>query len=127
MEKKTIAYQGSKFTLEWYFDDRGKSGVGEIFMKLPLKRQTRFLKLFRLLGDHGKIFNKEKFRNEGDKIYALKASGDRMLCFFFDGAKVIITNFYEKKSAKMPLKEKQKSLIARESYIKRCKEEAYYE
>lgn len=49
------------------------------------------------------------------------------LCFFFDGAKVIITNAYEKKSAKMPQREKLKALNAKKDYIKRCKQEEYYE
>ena len=127
MKKEFIVYEGNKFTLEWYFDNRGKSNVLTYFKKLSFERKEKLLYLFRLFGNMGEIFNKEKFRNEGNKIYALKASRDRFLCFFFDGAKVIITNAYEKKSEKMPLKEKQKALRYRASYIKRRKEDKYYE
>jgi len=74
----------------------------------------------------GKIFNEEKFRYEGNQIYALKTSPDRFLCFFFEGSKVIVTNAYEKKTAKMPPSEKEKSLKAKEDYIKRYKGETYY-
>jgi len=127
MKKEFIAYCGEKLTLEWYFDDRDKSQVFDYFEGLPEDRKIKIFYLFRWLGNSGRIINEKKFRYEGDKIYALKVSQDRFLCFFFDGAKVLITNAYQKKSAKMPAKEKDKALRARESYIKRCKRGNYYE
>ena len=125
--KNFVAYSGKNLTIEWFFDNNGKSLVAENFSKLSLPRKKKIFTLFRLLGDRGKIFNKEKFRNEGNKIYAIKAFQDRLLCFFFEGAKIIVTNAYEKKSSKMPAKEKDKALKFRESYIKRHKEGKYYE
>ena len=80
-----------------------------------------------LMGEMGKILDITKFRNEGDKIYAIKASQDRFLCFFFDGTKIIITNAFKKKSNKMPKTEKEKALKAKKSYEQRCKEGTYYE
>jgi len=127
MKKDFIAYDGEELTLEWYFDERDKSLALDYFEDLPDKRKDRIYYLFRWLGGSGKIINKKKFRHEGDKIYALKVSQDRFLCFFFDGARVIITNAYQKKSAKMPMKEKDRALRARDSYIKRCKKGTYYE
>jgi|AMWB02.1.fsa_nt_gi phage-related protein len=127
MREKLIAYRGKKFTLEWYFDDKEKSEVLEYFENLTRDRQKKLIHLFLLLGDSGKIFNKEKFRSEGDQLYAFKTSDDRFLCFFFDGAKVIITNAYEKKSKKMPPREKQRALKAKSDYIKRCKDGDYYD
>jgi hypothetical protein len=56
-----------------------------------------------------------------------KSFFDRFFCFFFDGAKIIVTNAYEKKSAKMPPKEKDKALKAKANYIKRVKEGSYYD
>ena len=76
---------------------------------------------------HGAISDEEKFRNEGDQIYAFKTSDDRFLCFFFDGAKVIITNAYEKKTKKMPPREKQRALKAKSDYTKRSKTGDYYD
>ena len=97
MAKNFIAYNGNKLTVEWYFNKRGKSLALSYFELLPLSRKKKFIHLICLLGDMGKIFNKEKFRYEGDQIYAFKTSLDRFLCFFFDGSKIIITNAYEKK------------------------------
>ena len=127
MSEKHIAYQGNKFTIEWYFDKRGRSPAFEYFEKLPSSRKKKLVHLFYLLGDVGKIFNEEKFRYEGNQIYALKPVPDRFLCFFFQGSKIIVTNAYEKKSAKMPVKEKERALKAKEDYKKRCKGEAYYD
>jgi len=127
MKKQFVAYPGSKFTIEWYFNERGKSAVLEYFQALPLERKKKLFSLLRLLGDIGKISNKEKFRYEGDKIYALKPSPDRFLCFFIEGSKVVITNAYEKKMAKMPAKEKQWALKAKADYIKRNTGGTYYD
>ena len=127
VKKEFIAYQGKQFTIEWYFDTRGKSDAQKYFETLPRERQKKLAHLFFLLGDMGNLFNREKFRYEGDQIYALKPSPDRFLCFFFDGSKVIVTNAYEKKSDKMPPNEKKIALKAKEDYTKRCKEENYYD
>jgi hypothetical protein len=85
------------------------------------------LNLFRLMGDQGKIFDKTKFRNEEDKIYAFKPQPDRYLCFFFRGGKIIVTNAFRKKSPHLPQGEKELALKAFRSYEKRIKEETYYE
>jgi len=127
MIKKFIAHKGSKLTIEWYCNKLGKSVAFDYFKKLSPNQKKKFVHLLFVLGDLGKIFNKEKFRYEGDQIYAIKTSPDRFLCFFFEGSKIIITNAYEKKSAKMPKREKEKALNAKKDYIKRYKEGTYYE
>ncbi len=127
MIKKFVAYEGGELTIEWYYNSHGKSVALEYFKKLARSRQKKLAHLFFELGDLGKIYNKEKFRHEGNQIYALKASQDRFLCFFFEGSKIILTNAYEKKSKKMPQREKTKALNARKTYKKRCMEETYYE
>lgn len=125
--QKNIAYKGKKFTIEWYFDRRGKSESLDHYGKLSFDRRKKVFKLFRLFGEMGKIFNREKFRYEGDQIYVFKASSDRFLCFFFDGRKIIVTSAYKKESAKIPANEKQKALKARKDYENRCKAGSYYD
>jgi hypothetical protein len=127
MKKKNIAYEGKKYLIEWYFNDNEKSEAFTYFESLTVDRQKKFAYLLMVMGDSGKIFNEEKFRYEGDQIYVFKPSPDRFFCFFFDGAKIIITNAYEKKSAKMPQKEKEKALKTKATYIKRVKEGSYYD
>ena len=125
--KKFIAHKGEKYTIEWYFDARGRSSALEYFQDLPLRRKKKLIHLLYVLGVIGKIFNKEKFRYEGDQVYVIKPSPDRFLCFFYDGAKIIITNAYVKKIAKMPIKEKKKALKSKADYMKRYKGGTYYE
>lgn len=125
--KHYIAYEGSEFTIEWFHDAKGRALALEFFKRQSLSKQRKLLNLFRLLGDHGKIFDETKFRNEGDKIYAFKPQPDRYLCFFFRGKKVIITNAFTKKTIKLPLVEKDLALKAYQSYEKRIKDGTYYE
>lgn len=125
--KEYVAYEGSEFTIEWYYDAKGESQAFEHFKKQSQDKQRKLLNLLRLIGDHGKIFDETKFRNEGDKIYAFKPQPDRYLCFFFRGKKIIMTNAFTKKTQKLPRGEKEVALKAYQSYEKRIKEEIYYE
>jgi len=127
MKRKFIAYEGEEFTIEWYFNSAGKSAALEYYEELSSGQKEKLYYLFYMLADTGKIRSEEKFRNEGDQVYAFKPMPDRFLCFFYQGAKVIVTNAYEKKMDKMPPREKQKALKAKEDYIKRCNAGDYYE
>ena len=83
--KEYIAFDGVKYTIEWYFDENGKSMSLDYLESLSDKDQVKLLELIKLIGDRGEIKNKTKFRNEGDKIYAFKPQPHRFLCFFFVG------------------------------------------
>lgn len=125
--KNYIAYEGDEFTIEWYYDSKGKSPALEYYQELSQSQKAKLGFLFEMLGDTGKIRSEEKFRNEGDQIYAFKPMPDRFLCFFYHGGKVIVTNAFEKKQDKMPAKEKDKALKLKADYIKRNKDGSYYE
>ena len=122
-----IAFKGKKYTIEWFINRNGNSQAFEYFENSTEKEQDKAIALFKFMANIGMIYNIEKFRNEGDGIYAFKISQSRYLCFFFRGGKIIITNAYTKKSTKIPPKEKQKALIAYKDYIKRIQEGTYYE
>lgn len=127
MSKKLIAFSGTEFTIEWYFDPKGKSQSLEYYDDLDEVRQDRIMHLFKLMANMGSIHNIEKFRNEGDQIYAFKPAADRFLCFFVKGSKIIVTNAFEKKTEKLPLKEKSRALNSRFDYIERVKGGTYYD
>lgn len=115
------------FTIEWYYSSNGKSQALEYFESLSDRQQDRFLSLVRLMGDVGKIFNTQKFNHEGEGIYAFKPQPDRFLCFFFTGKKIIVTTAFQKKTQKLPAREKTKAVKARNDYEIRVKSEGYYE
>ncbi|MBS0616070.1 MAG: type II toxin-antitoxin system RelE/ParE family toxin [Verrucomicrobia bacterium] len=125
--KEYIAYEGTEFTIEWFYDTAGKSQALEYFMKQPESKKRKVLNLFRLMDDHGKIFDKTKFRYEDDKIYAFKPQPDRYMCFFYQGRKIIVTNAFVKKTDKLPKEEKEQALKAYRNYENRIKENTYYE
>ncbi len=119
--------KGSKYVIEWYFDSNGKSKAKCYFDELTDNRQRKILHLLAIMGQMGKINNEEKFRSEGDQIYAFKPTPDRFLCFFSKGAKIMITNDFEKKTSKMPAREKERSLKYKEDYVNRFNRDDYYE
>lgn len=125
--QELIAYQGPCFTIEWYCDAQGYSEVLEYMNNLSPERQRKLLVLLKRMGEIGKIFDKTKFRHEGDQIYAFKPQPDRFLCFFFTGRKIIITNAFEKKMDKLPTREKETALARRTDYERRVREDTYYE
>ncbi len=127
MKKEFIAYLGSEFTIEWYYDQRGKSQALDYFEALSFDRQEKVMHLFEIMGDTGKIKNTEKFRSEEDKIYAFKPQPDRFLCFFFKGSKIIMTNAFEKKRDKLPVTEKERALRCKDDYEYQVKRGTYYD
>lgn len=126
-QQEIIAFKGSKFTIEWYFDQKGKSHSLDYFDQLNDDEQIKLLNLFELFGNLGEIKNKTKFRYEDDKIYAFKPQPHRFLCFFFKGNKVIVTNAFHKKTDKLPVREKDKAVKYKEDYEERVKRGDYYE
>jgi hypothetical protein len=126
-ELEIIAYKGDCFTIEWYFNDKEQSEALEYYRSLSAQERIKLLKLFKRMGDSGKIQDKTKFMHEGDKIYAFKPQPERFLCFFYDGKKIIVTNAFRKKQQKLPKNQKYKAINIRESYLIRNKEGNYYE
>ncbi len=122
-----IAYRGIYYTIEWYYNEAGKSQALEYFYSMPNSQKRKLLMLFKRLGDFGKISDKTKFRNEGDGIFAFKPQPDRFLSFFTRCKKIIITEAFIKKQDKLPKNIKERSLKLRQNYINRVMEERYYE
>jgi Phage derived protein Gp49-like (DUF891) len=125
--REWIAYQGSAFRIEWYWDAHGRSPPLEYFERLPEDRQDGLLILLKRMGDLGRIFDKTKFRNEGDQIFAFKPQPDRFLCFFTTLRKIIITNAFVKKSDKILPGEKDRAFRAKADFEARVKKGTYYE
>ena len=118
-DKSCIIYIGPKFTIEWYYDKDEYSIAKNYFEKTALEQKRKFYLLIKKMGDTGKIFDKTKFRNEGDGIFVFKPKPNRYLSFFTDNRKIIITNAFEKKTNKMPKNEKDLAIKLRKDYFER--------
>lgn len=125
--KEFVAYDGKKFIVEWYFNDKGKSLALEYLNELDNDEQVGVYRLFKLMAEVGEIKNKTKFRYEEDKIYAFKPQPHRFLCFFFKGHKIIVTNAFHKKSNDLPKNEKARALKFKDDYEMRIKRGDYYD
>ena len=125
--KEFIAYEGDNLTVEWFYDENGKSDSLDYFESLSNTQKRKVLMLFKRIGDFGKISDITKFRNEGDKVFAFKPQPDRFLSFFYVGKKVVVTNAFRKKSQKLPEKEKHLALQRMSSYDSRVKSGGYYD
>lgn len=126
MDKEYVVYEGKEFTIEWYYNERGRSQAKMYFDELSRDRKLEAFELFMAMANAGKILNITKFRHEGDGIYAFKPKPNRFLCFFYVGKKIIITNALEKKVDKLSPIEKKKALINYKDYQTRVKEGEYY-
>ena len=122
-----IAYIGSFYTIEWYYDEKGKSLAYEYYLSLSDLQKRRLLVLFKRMGDYGKIHDITKFRYEGDSIFVFKPQPDRFLSFFVKEKKIIITSGFKKKTQKLPKDEKVRAINYRNEYFRRLSEEKYYE
>ncbi len=127
MPKEYVAYEGEQFTIEWYYSTKGESQARKYYLSLDRSDRIKVLKLFKMMGDIGKIRDETKFRNEGDKIYAFKPQPHRFLSFFVEGKKMIVTNAFWKKQDKLPPGEKDRALNCLKSYRERVKGGTYYE
>lgn len=126
-EGKHVAYEGQKFRIEWYVNEKGESQALEYTEQMPKSHIAKLMQLFKVMGDIGQIRNETKFRNEGDKIYAFKPQPYRFLCFFTVGHKIIITNGFYKDEDKLPPVEKRRALENMQNYLNRVKRGAYYD
>lgn len=124
--EEIIAYEGSSYTIEWFYDEQGKSDVLEFFNGLDDINKRKVMMLFKRMGDFGRISDLTKFRNEGDKIYAFKPQPNRFLSFFYAGKKIIVTNAFCKKCQKLPAEEKLKAVGRKENYVQRVNAGVYY-
>lgn len=127
MSVEFIAYKGMKFIIEWYYNCQGKSNAYDFYCRLSMQEKIKLLRLFKRIGDDGKIKDKTKFNYEGNQIFAFKPQPQRFLCFFYEGKKIIVTNGFDKKQQKLPKNEKNRALPNKKDYEHRVIIGQYYE
>jgi len=106
MERVT-AYRGRKFTIAFARLRNGRSPGAEFFDGLPPQDQAKLDNLFRLIGDYGRISNKEKLGVLDPGLYEFKSFQIRMPFAYAKGERrlVLITHGFYKKRNKAPKEE----------------------
>lgn len=81
MLNKRLLYEGSKFDIYVLLQD-DDSQVSDFIASLLEAELGKLSHLIDVLKDHGPPLNDEKFKNEGNSIYALKTTNARVYGFF---------------------------------------------
>jgi phage-related protein len=87
---------GPAFTIRVVVRD-GRSAVAE-FLRDDLQQmeRTKVMALLEYVAEHGPPLNEEKFRHEGNGIYALKTSAVRLYGFFDGQRRMVLTHGFKK-------------------------------
>ena len=100
--ERTVAYRGRKFTIAFARDGSGASPGEEFFDQLETADKAKVMNLFRILGDHGKHTNPEKFGDLGQGLFEFKSFQIRMPYAYASDEKgmILITHGFWKKRDK---------------------------
>jgi hypothetical protein len=123
-----IFYQGDKFKIEFYYTPKNDIPAKAYYEASSHQVQIKLLALVKYMAEHGKIFDKTKFRevDKKYKIYEFKPKAERFFNFFSKGKKIIITNAYPKKGQKVDRQELDKAINIKKDYDVRVKGGNYY-
>ena len=107
----------------YFVTDSGRIPVKEFVNSLDMRSRKKFFSVTELLETFGRALSFPHAKYIGDEIFELRFEGVegtmRILYFFFDAQKAILTNGFLKKSNKTPMEEKETALHRREIYFKR--------
>jgi phage-related protein len=102
--ERRVIYPGKRFRIAFARDCDGSYPAQEFFDQLPKADQAKMVSLFRILGDHGKHSNPEKFGDLEDGLYEFKSFQIRMPYAYaqYEKGLLLITHGFRKKKDKTP-------------------------
>ena len=112
-----------KFTVEFYEKENGEIPVINFIDSLEPKMGAKVLSLIEILEEKGNQLRLPYSECLEDGIFELrcKFGSDitRTLYFFYEGANIILTNGFVKKTQKTPVQETKLAKLRREDYLSR--------
>ena len=112
-----------KFTVEFYEKENGEIPVINFIDSLEPKMEAKVLSLIEILEEKGNQLRLPYSECLEDGIFELrcKFGSDitRTLYFFYEGANIILTNGFVKKTQKTPVQEIKLAKLRREDYLSR--------
>ena len=110
-----------KWTSVYYVSDSGRVPVKKFIDSLASRTQQKYFAVIGMLEKLGKNLPEPHAKSLGNGIYELRFKGQegyiRILHFFYDGNKIILTNGFIKKSNKTPKKEMTLAEKRKEQYL----------
>lgn len=105
----------------YFVTESGRKPVEEFVNGLNISSQRKFVRAVELLEIFGKGLVVPHAKYIGHQIFELRfegvEGGIRVLYFFFDGKRAILTNGFSKKSNKTPKHEKETAMGRRKIYF----------
>ena len=105
----------------YFVTDSNRRPAEEFVKSLNVRSREKFFSVIELLEEFGRTLSFPHTKYIGDEIFELRfesiEGAVRVLYFFFDGAKAVLTNGFVKKSNKTPKKEKQTAIERRKIYL----------
>ncbi len=112
-----------RFTVEFYEKESGEIPVKQFIDALESKMGAKVLSMLEILEEKGNTLRRPYSGPLGDGIFELrcKFGSDitRTLYFFYEGATIVLTNGFVKKTQKTPPAEIQLAKDRRKDYIRR--------
>lgn len=112
-----------QFRIEFY-EDRNGDRPAELFLdSLDIKMRTKLVMIMKVLQEKGNELREPYSKHVTDGIFEIRGKVgnniSRVLYFFYDGGKIIVTNGFVKKTQKTPVEEIEKAKKYREDYLER--------
>jgi len=105
----------------YFVTDAGRKPVEDFIKGLNVHSRDKFFSVVELLEDFGRGLAWPHAKYIGDEIFELRfdavEGATRVLYFFFDGEKAVLTNAFPKKSNKTPKHEKTTAIERRKTYL----------
>jgi len=112
-----------KWEVEYYEKVNGSCPTQEFIDELPAESQVFVLRALDRLEEHGRNLKRPNVDHLKDGILELRIRTHqgqyRLMYFFFDGFKFVITHGINKKSDKVPDSEIKKAIEYRQDYLSR--------
>ncbi len=109
----------------YYQTDAGRIPAKEFMYSLHIRTRQKIYEVIHLFQDHGKALPESHLKMIDDGIYELRCIGIegkvRVLHFFIDQDKAVLTNGFIKKTQKTPKKEIKTAMTRRKIYLSRRK------
>lgn len=111
------------FTVQFYETSDGKCPVQEFIDSLEPKMGAKVLSILEILEEKGNTLILPYSEHLGDRIFELRCKFSsnitKTLYFFYDGATIVMTNGFVKKTQKTPPSEIDLAKMRRKDYIVR--------
>ena len=111
------------FVVEFYESEKGIQPAKEFLLSLDVKMRAKMVNTISILQDNGYELREPYSKHLSEGIFELRAKVSsnitRVLYFFYDDHRIILTNGFIKKTNKTPAKEIEKAKKYRADYLKR--------